>query len=164
MKGELKDIEEDISLFQEALARVESNRSNFPHIDDRELARRKNACDNIRSRWKAFQDELTSKATQGKINRDKKAVRPTPLLPFAPLTRGFASWGCQILNRSPTSPTAEREHAYTRANERFVDVQMQEAKTHMADQDEALSSVAEHLDVVHERANMIGDELDYQGR
>ena len=76
------------------LARVEKARLKYPHIDDGELQRRRDAVQGLRTDLAAIKTAMGARQLQSKIDADAKAVRGRGLA-TVPLERCAVPCACR---------------------------------------------------------------------
>ena len=66
--------EGEITILNNIIGKVERKRASYPHIDDAELARRKESVAALRTSLAAVKNSMASKQYQAKIDADRKQV------------------------------------------------------------------------------------------
>jgi hypothetical protein len=73
--GKIGSADKTLTTFEAAVTNIEKNRAKFPHVDDQELASRKESVLQLKERLAAARNTVTGKKVQGKMDQDRKSVR-----------------------------------------------------------------------------------------
>ena len=143
---ELVQLQSNVSDLEQVLQRVQTHRSSFAHISDEELVKRQSFIRDIKLEVSAMRAALTSPATQGKLDADKKASL---------LRRGGGAAG------SGAAGSAAQQAAL-HSNSSFVEEQQQQQATILRQQDEHLDALDQGAQRLGHMAVAIGEEIDQQ--
>jgi hypothetical protein len=78
VQGKIGSADKTLTTFEAAVTNIEKNRAKFPHVDDQELASRKESVLQLKERLAAARNTVSGKKAQGKMDQDRKSV-PFPL-------------------------------------------------------------------------------------
>jgi hypothetical protein len=70
----ITQMESELKRIEGVVGSIERNRAKYPHIDDIELVRRKDAVAALRQRFTDMKTTATSKRVTGKLDSDRKQV------------------------------------------------------------------------------------------
>ena len=74
LTSSVQQLETELKRIEGVVNSIERNRAKYPHIDDAELLRRKDAVAALRQRFTDIKGTLSSKRVTGKLDSDRKQV------------------------------------------------------------------------------------------
>lgn len=145
IRKDVTKTEEMCRKVKQAVMNIQMNRARFPHIDDRELANRRQFVDTLERAVTQMKDSLNSQDTRAKLEADQRK---------------------EMYQRQEQirQDAARQASAYTQANTDFMKSQQQQQTQVRREQDESLDKMGNTLDTLNQMAVTINNELEDQAK